>query len=65
MRYGADAPGGAESLLEARTAAEPLEEIRARAAGEIGALPERLRALTAAAEPYLVRIAEDLAGGAG
>ena len=64
VRYGADVPDGAETLLQARTAAEPLEEIRARAAGEIAALPESLRALTAAAEPYPVQIAEELAGGA-
>ena len=65
VRYGADTPMGAESLLQARTMAEPLEAIRARAAREIASLPEPLRALTAADEPYRVRIADDLSGEAG
>ena len=65
VRYGADAPSDWETLLQARTAAEPLAEIRTRAAREIAALPESLRAMTTAAEPYPVRIAEELAGEAG
>ena len=65
VRYGAAMPKGAESLLRLRGEAEGIEAIRERAAGEIAALPAGLRSLTEAAEPYPVRVAEDLvAGGA-
>lgn len=38
------------------SAAEPLESIRARAAAQLAALPDRLRALETAADPYRVEV---------
>ena len=62
-RFGTSAPAGAESLLQRQSEAEGIEAIRERAAREIGALPAGLRSLTEAAEPYPVRIAEELLAG--
>ena len=63
-RFGAGVPAGAESLLRRRSESEGIEAIRERAAREIGALPAALRSMTEAAEPYRVRVSDDLLAAA-